>query len=119
MTNEQLQERCLEFAGFECYNAKLDIWLKPDGERTTPHLLDYPDFITSVDAHVRWTLPGIRSTRIDGFYVDFHQLYWAAEDDCHCFNIVLEDNSEYKGYGDTEALAICEAIWELTEKGND
>ena len=115
MTNEQLQERCLEFAGFECYNAKLDIWLKPDGERTTPHLLDYPDFINSVDAHVKWTVPQIAKV------ASYFEVYYDLEQEPNHYTCVihLDKGSDRYAHEVTPALAICEAIWELTEKGND
>ena len=107
MNKGQLQERCLEFAGFECYNAKLDIWLKPDGERTTPHLLDYPDFINSVDAHVKWTVP-----KLSYFYTEDCAGGWIVK-----LSVNMKD--EFEVLNKSLALAICEAIWELTEKGND
>lgn len=131
-TNEQLQQRCLEFAGFIplvkyvglCYyflTVKYPGYLYPDGNiifrRTGKSRNEPPNFTKSVDAHVKWTIPKIKEL---GFYMvlwDFADIEERFE---ASFGKANTDERNTKGRSsESLALAICKAIWELTEKEND
>ena len=131
MTNEQLQERCLEFAGFtrEPDSGKHQFWYRPGDELIV--LYPEPDFLASVDAHVKWTLPKLREWRgKNGLIADYYSSNWLADSGDKCFSLFLVPDDAVRTYtpdesvhieceGESEAMNICKAIWELTEKDNE
>ena len=114
-TNEQLQERCLEFAGiikhsdryYELPLEKLGDWERTVGSSVAP------SFLTSVDAHNDWTWVEL----------DIRNLGYKLVKVLDYFIFPITDLNDplnpqiVSGLDKVPALAICKAIWELTEKG--
>ena len=120
-TNEQLQQRCLEFAGFKYKPG----WQQVCGQVTHPmqwhdpngtSLSRNPNFPESVDAHVKWIF--------DKLFADGYEVNISGNDTGFEAYIRKLDKSNSQllelGIGNegSPALAICKAIWELTEKEN-
>jgi len=118
MTNEQLQERCLEFAGIQPFtvsnsnpNEAGNKWRLPGGLVVS----NAPDFLTSVDAHIKWTLPKLDHPKMPAYLrIERFGVKYPPPIRVHviCYDRMAKAEAE------TPAIAICKAIWQLTEKGN-
>ena len=111
MTNQELKRKLLEWAGFVWHNYEVyesehkdtriedPYWENPKGRR----VIVPPDFPSSLDACFRWLIE-------DDWYV----LFW-KEATGYGASIDQDPNQtgdEYRGFGETRAIALCNAIKE-------
>ena len=94
MTNEQLQGRCVYFA----FGNLLSPVICVDGE-----ILPVPNFLTSVDAHIKWTFPQI--AKVSSYFEVYYDL--EQEPNYYTCVIYLDKGSDRYAHEATPALAIC------------